>query len=274
MTPVLLSLGSNIGDRAAALSAAIDALPPVVIVDRVSSFQETEPMYVADQPAYLNAALLGRTALEPEALLDALKGLERSLGREPSRRYGPRSIDIDILILGDRVVSTPRLTIPHPRMAERAFVLVPAVEIAPDTRHPTLGRTIAELAAEVPGRETVRPYRPTSVPGPHLTILIGDFRAEVRDDGTARETIGVDVRLVVPHPGEGFADYIGAVVSYEDAVTALRELNREGFPRDAETVAWWLATRLGGSAALLSIIVRIRDKIGENTYELKRPTPI
>jgi len=272
MIPVLLSLGSNLGDRAAALSTAIDALPPAVIVDRVSTFQETEPMYVTDQPAYLNAALLGRTAMEPEALLDALKGIERDQGRAPSLRYGPRPIDIDILILGDRVVSTPRLVIPHPRIAERAFVLVPAVEIAPDLRHPTLRRTIAELAAEVPGRETVRPHRPNTVPGRDLTIIVGGFQPGRRDAGRAEETVTVDVRLVVPHPGEGFADDIAAVVSYEDAVTVLRELDREGFPRKAETVALTLAARLGGSTPIRSIIVSIRDNVGENRHELRRPT--
>jgi len=267
MTPVLLSLGSNIGDRAEALSTAIDALPPAVIVDRVSTFHETEPMYVTDQPAYLNAALLGRTDLEPEALLATLKDLERDLGRSPSRRYGPRRIDIDILILGDRIVSTSRLIIPHPRIAERAFVLVPAAEVAPDLRHPTLGRTIAEMAAAVPGRETVRPHRPNTVPGSDLTIVVGDFRA--RD--LAGEMITVDVRLVVPHPGEGFADDIAAVVSYEDAVRMLRELDREGFPQNAETVATLFAERLAAPASFRSIVVRVRDNVGENHYELRRP---
>lgn len=267
MTPVLLSLGSNLGDRAAALSAAIDRLPPAVLVDRVSVFHETEPMYVVDQPRYLNAALLGRTELEPDALLEFLKGLERDLGRAPSRRHGPRGIDLDILILGDRVVSTPRLTVPHPRMAERAFVLIPAAEIAPEMVHPTLGRTISELAAKVPGRETVRPHRPDTVPAPELTIVVGGFRARARGDG---DTLLVDVRLVVDHPGEGFADDIGSVVSYEDAVEALRTLDREGFPRRAEDAASRLAT-LG---AFRSIIVRIRDNVGENTYELRNRSAV
>lgn len=142
---VLLGLGANIGDRLANLQAAVDGLAGIVEVEAVSPVYETAPMYDTDQGAYLNMALTGTTALQPRPLLDALKALERSIGRVRSRRYGPRSIDLDIVFYGDRIVREPGLEIPHPRVAERAFVLAPAADIAPDWRHPEAESTVAEL---------------------------------------------------------------------------------------------------------------------------------
>ena len=144
MERVLLGLGANIGDRLANLRAAVDGLAGVVRVEAVSPIYETAPMYDTDQGAYLNMAVTGRTALEPRPLLDALKALEKQIGRVRSRRYGPRAIDLDIVFYGDRVIREPGLEIPHPRLAERAFVLAPAADIAPDWRHPETGRTIAD----------------------------------------------------------------------------------------------------------------------------------
>ena len=141
---VLLGLGANIGDRLANLRAAVDGLAGIVEVEAVSPVYETAPMYDTDQGAYLNMAVTGRTALEPRPLLDALKALEKRIGRVRSRRYGPRAIDLDIVFHGDRVVREPGLEIPHPRLAERAFVLAPAADIAPDWRHPETGRSIAD----------------------------------------------------------------------------------------------------------------------------------
>ena len=159
MPSVLLGLGANIGDRAATLEAAVEALEPWVDLAAVSRIYETAPMYVADQPAFLNMAACGSTVLSAASLLDAIKGLETHLGRVPSDRYGPRAVDIDILLYDDLVMAGPRLSIPHPRMAERPFVLVPAAEIAGDWTHPQIGASVAEmLAALGPTEAEVWPW--------------------------------------------------------------------------------------------------------------------
>ena len=145
MERVLLGLGANIGDRLANLRAAVDGLADFLQVEAASPVCETAPMYDTDQSAYLNMAVTGLTDLEPRPLLDALKALERRIGRVRSRRYGPRSIDLDIVFYADRIVCEPGLDIPHPRVAERAFVLAPAADIAADWRHPEGGRTVAEM---------------------------------------------------------------------------------------------------------------------------------
>lgn len=156
MIAVTLALGSNLGDRAANLAAAVAALAERVAVERLSAVYETPPMYVTDQPAFLNMALTGHTGLEPLALLRLAKRIEAALGRSGGGvRFGPRPVDVDILFYGNRIVRDPELEIPHPRIAERAFVLVPLAEIAPDLLHPALGATVAELVNLVPGRDEV-----------------------------------------------------------------------------------------------------------------------
>ncbi len=153
---VHLALGGNLGDRAANLAEAIRRLGAAVEIDAQSALYETAPMYVTDQPAFLNMAVRGTTRLDPPALLGALKEIEAALGRDQGGlRFGPRPIDIDILLYADTVMATPELEIPHPRMAERAFVLCPLADIAADAVHPLLGRRIDALRDAVPGRETV-----------------------------------------------------------------------------------------------------------------------
>ncbi len=147
---IALALGSNMGDRMAALRAAATALTPFVSVTAASPVYETAAVYIANQPAFLNAALTGTTELEPLALLTALKKLETELGRRPGLRYGPRLLDIDIIFYGDHILATPELALPHPRVAEREFVLWPLADVAPEWKHPETGRTVAEMLSLVP----------------------------------------------------------------------------------------------------------------------------
>jgi 2-amino-4-hydroxy-6-hydroxymethyldihydropteridine diphosphokinase len=168
---VYLGMGTNQGDRLANLQAARTALAPSVRLLQASPVYETEPWGFLDQPAFLNQALKTETGLPPVDLLAYLKALETHLGRQPNFRYGPRLIDIDILLYDDLVLRLPGLEIPHPRLAERAFVLVPLVDLAPKlcypgngahqkdgSRHPE-GHSLEELL-EHTGRAGVRRFAP------------------------------------------------------------------------------------------------------------------
>jgi len=147
MSTVYLALGTNLGDRLANLRAAIDALSPDVRVLAQSHIYQTPPWGYEDQPAFLNMAVKGETDLGPESLLYRLKQIEVELGREPTFRYGPRQIDLDILFYDDLILNQENLVIPHPRLQERAFVLVPLNDIAPELRHPVIGKTVREMLA-------------------------------------------------------------------------------------------------------------------------------
>ncbi len=149
MATVFLALGTNLGDRLENLHRAIEALAPTVKILARSPIYETPPWGVTDQPAFLNMALRGETLLPPTALLHFLKSLERQLGRIPSVRYGPRLIDLDILFYDDLVLDSDELTIPHPRVHERAFVLVPLADLAPDFVHPVLRKSVSTLLQQV-----------------------------------------------------------------------------------------------------------------------------
>ena len=164
MTPVRvhIALGSNLGDRAARLDRAVTLLAAAVDVDRRSAIYETAPQYVTDQPAFLNMAVSGVSVLEPHALMAVTQGIESALGRVKTLRFGPRAIDLDILFHGNTVLETPDLTIPHPRLAERRFVLLPLADIAPRLRHPVTGRTVEDMLAALPPDDGVRLFRPAA----------------------------------------------------------------------------------------------------------------
>jgi 2-amino-4-hydroxy-6-hydroxymethyldihydropteridine diphosphokinase len=143
--PVALALGSNLGDRAAHLRAGVTALRRVIAVEAVSSVYATEPVGPA-QPEFLNAALIGTTRLAPRPLLRAALAAEAAAGRRRTVRDAPRTLDIDVVLYGDRIFRTPDLVVPHPRWRERGFVLAPLGEIAPDWVDPETGLAVQVLA--------------------------------------------------------------------------------------------------------------------------------
>jgi 2-amino-4-hydroxy-6-hydroxymethyldihydropteridine diphosphokinase len=155
---VFLSLGSNLGDRRGELDRAVEKLQERgIVIEETSSIYESEPTDKADQPWFLNLVLRAETSLPPDELLRACKDVEREVGRRPGVRFGPRLIDIDILLYGDEVIATQELGIPHPRMHERRFVLVPLLEIEPDAVDPRNGQSFARaLQGLDEGKQVVR----------------------------------------------------------------------------------------------------------------------
>lgn len=154
---VYLSLGSNVGDRDQNLKDATAALVDAEVeVRRVSSIYETEPVDLREQPWFLNCVVEAQTKLTPLDLLHALRAIEARMGSEKLVVKGPRLIDLDILLYGDKTIDTPELQVPHPRMHLRRFVLVPLAEIAPRARHPRSGQSAAEMLASTADKSQVR----------------------------------------------------------------------------------------------------------------------
>jgi 2-amino-4-hydroxy-6-hydroxymethyldihydropteridine diphosphokinase len=145
MTRAYVGLGANLGDREATIRAALAELPGLVAV---SELRETDPVGVVDQPAFLNAAAALETELSARELLDALLAIERELGRERRERWGPRTIDLDLLLYGDELIDEPGLTVPHPRLHERRFALEPLADLDPELAIPGRGR-VGDLLAEL-----------------------------------------------------------------------------------------------------------------------------
>jgi len=153
-----LCLGSNLGAREKNLTWALSLLSQEVNLKKVSSIYETEPVGYKEQPLFLNLVCRITTNLNPGGLLRLAKTIESKMGRIPSFPNSPRPIDIDILFYDNQIIKTKDLTIPHPRLADRAFVLIPLAEIAPELVHPELGKSITELASNIKGYSEVRKY--------------------------------------------------------------------------------------------------------------------
>ncbi len=158
MAVVYLGLGSNVGDRLANLRRAAARLHAEVMLTQVSSVYETEPVGYARQPWFLNAVLEGDTELKPLELLRFALDIESALGRARSFPNAPRTLDIDILLYGERKIATPALTIPHPRLTERGFALCPLTEIAPHLEHPVTRETMESILAAATGLEETRHF--------------------------------------------------------------------------------------------------------------------
>ena len=147
---VYLSLGSNVGDRRANLEQAIAEMAKIGTVQKRSALYETEPMEVTDQPWFLNMAVELETELMPKQFIAAVLDIERSMGRKRTKKKGPRTIDIDVVLFGKSIIEMQGLTVPHPAMHQRRFVLEPMAEIAPEVRHPVYKKTMRELRDALP----------------------------------------------------------------------------------------------------------------------------
>ncbi len=156
---VYLSLGSNVGERESLLQSAVGRLATTGRVAAVSSFYETEPVEFTEQPWFLNCAVALETNQTPQELMTSILRIEQEMGRRRAENKGPRAIDIDILFFDDAVMDSPTVTIPHPALHQRRFVLEPLAEIAPELRHPVLHKTIRELRDTLPPGQTVRKLR-------------------------------------------------------------------------------------------------------------------
>jgi len=277
---IFLGLGSNLGDRRSNLIEALHKLREKIAIRSVSSCYETEPVGYLNQPRFLNIVCSGTTSLSPRELFQFIKGIEKKMGRQPTVRYGPRPIDIDILLYDDLVLDEPDLVIPHPRLAERAFVLVPLAEIAPQQVHPILQMTSEELLEHV-NRDGVvpverglkirldrdvqeeRPRVPVSLSRVGVTGVERIIR--ITSDGRANlfwATMDLFVDLNPQQAGvhmSRFSDTLDEVVD---------EIVRERAP-DIESLAERLAQRIMESQNTVRSEVRIVTK-----YPMRKWTPV
>ena len=277
---VYLGLGANLGDRRGNLAAALQRLREVLDIDIVSSVYETEPVGYADQPRFLNIVCRGKTWLDASNLLKYAKEIEAAIGRKPSFRNGPRPIDIDIIFYDDMEIEQEHLTIPHPRMWERAFVLAPLAEIAPETRDPRTGKTVRELLTEV-SQEGVIQFAPnlkislerdiqSSQPTVHVrlgragvvavtkAILIGDAGHQQWFNATFDLYANLDATQAGVHMSR-FSDALEEV---------LEEIGLQAWPR-IEILAEHLAKTIVTRQKVVRAEVHIRT-----TYPLQRWTPV
>ena len=168
MAEVWLGLGSNLGDRADLIARAVGKISCFLTNLKLSTLWESRARYVVDQPDFLNAVLSGSTELDPERLLDAVQAVELNLGRDRASAVpkGPRSIDIDLLLYGDRIIVSDRLVVPHPLMRERKFVLLPLLQIDPRLTDPVSGRRFSSFMAELPP-QGIYPWKPARYHWPY-----------------------------------------------------------------------------------------------------------
>ncbi len=252
MTCVYLGLGSNLGDRYGRLIDALDRLQACVALEAISSIYETEPWGYTDQPRFLNAVCGGETDLTPQELLGAVKAIEAEMGREPTFRYGPRAIDIDILLYDETIVDQENVSIPHAQLHERDFVLAPLNEIAPRAVHPKLEKTIEALSvardlsqvrvfARRPlrvgqqwwhwGRQTyvmgILNVTPDSFSGDGL-LKKEDWLAAVVEQGKAMIAAGAHVLDVGGESTRPGSEAISVDEELERVVPAIRALNEAG----------------------------------------------
>lgn len=277
---VAIALGSNIGDRQGNLVAALQRLRTVVRIDRISSVYDTLPVGFRDQPNFLNLVCTGYTVLAPHELRNALAAIERQVGRQPGTPLGPRAIDLDLLLYGDLVLADHACTIPHPGLTERAFVLVPLAEIAPELVDPRSGKTIAELARGVDasgvsrreGGLVTRIRRDVQEARPLVPLALNRVGVEgvrtllcVRADGGDLQqtlaTLDVYVDLDAQHAGVHMSRFS------QDLEDALAELTCDGQSVDA--LAAELARRVVESQNAERAEVRVRAALG-----LRRHTPV
>jgi dihydropteroate synthase/2-amino-4-hydroxy-6-hydroxymethyldihydropteridine diphosphokinase len=252
MTRVYLGLGSNLGDRYARLIEALARLQGHVAIDAISSIYETEPWGYADQPHFLNAACGGETDLSPQELLGAVKTIEMELGREPTFRYGPRAIDIDILLYGADMIDQDNISIPHAQLHERDFVLAPLNEIAPEVVHSKFEKTIEALSVAIDlsqvrvfarrplrvgsswwhwGRQTyvmgILNVTPDSFSGDGL-LQQEEWLAAVVDRGRALLAAGAHILDVGGESTRPGSEPVRAAEELDRVVPAIRALNEAG----------------------------------------------